>query len=558
VTPVNDAPVITDVPDRTFNEDTVDTSLDLDNYVSDVDNTNAQLTWTASGSAHITASIDASTHVVTLTPAANWNGAETVMFMVCDPDGLCDTDNSLITISPMNDLPVISSVVVSPDPVAVNGFLTCSVTASDIDSTFGINYLWTSTNPGYSLAAFVGNNLNLATVAGETAGDIITCTATPYDLGGNGASASDSSTITGIALPACSNGLDDDSDSRIDYPNDPGCLNTTDNDETNPFPLPLCADGIDNDGDSLIDYPADLGCYAASDDNESNIITAPQCSDGIDNDGDLRTDYPFDAGCLNATDNDETNPFPMPQCADGADNDGDSLIDYPADSGCYAASDDNESNTIIIVNQPPVANAGADQRLLEGSFVTLNGAGSDDPDNAPNATLSYAWTQTAGPSITLAGANTVNPTFTAALPGNYTFQLIVYDGAAYSSANFVLISVDSVATSRHTVFALYNASGNYISNARAGENVYAVLSIDNMQDYPMNGLTSTLSVSGFNILGSSDGILPADNVIDTNLPPTPGAQTIWWNLTAPSGVGSNYLVSVNTEGYVNSQILGII
>jgi hypothetical protein len=38
------------------------------------------------------------------------------------------------------------------------------------------------------------------------------------------------------AAPQCSDGRDNDSDGRIDYPADPGCTGTSDNDETNPPP----------------------------------------------------------------------------------------------------------------------------------------------------------------------------------------------------------------------------------------------------------------------------------------------------------------------------------
>ncbi len=75
---------------------------------------------------------------------------------------------------------------------------------------------------------------------------------------------------TGTCVPAlCNDGLDNDADGRIDYPNDPGCMSTQDNDETDPSPEPQCGDGLDNDGDGFIDYPADSSCSSASDDNES-------------------------------------------------------------------------------------------------------------------------------------------------------------------------------------------------------------------------------------------------------------------------------------------------
>jgi large repetitive protein len=62
----------------------------------------------------------------------------------------------------------------------------------------------------------------------------------------------------------CSDGVDNDADGKIDYPNDPGCLDTADDTEQNPTIAPVCADGMDNDGDSLTDFPADYGCAAAS------------------------------------------------------------------------------------------------------------------------------------------------------------------------------------------------------------------------------------------------------------------------------------------------------
>ncbi len=73
--------------------------------------------------------------------------------------------------------------------------------------------------------------------------------------------------------------------------------------------LPACSDGVDNDGDGLVDYPNDPGCSSASDDDERD---PPQCSDGRDNDGDGLIDYPDDPGCSSAQDDDETDPCKTP------------------------------------------------------------------------------------------------------------------------------------------------------------------------------------------------------------------------------------------------------
>ena len=62
-------------------------------------------------------------------------------------------------------------------------------------------------------------------------------------------------------------------------------------------------------------------------------------------------------------------------------------------------------------NTAPVANAGPDQTVNPGTTVTLQGSGTD-ADNDP---LTYSWSQTAGPSVSLSGASTPTPTFTDSL-----------------------------------------------------------------------------------------------------------------------------------------------
>jgi hypothetical protein len=98
------------------------------------------------------------------------------------------------------------------------------------------------------------------------------------------------------------------------------------------------------------------------------------------------------------------------------------------------------------VNQPPTANAGPNQKVNEGATVTLNGAGSTDPDDDP---LAFRWAQVAGPAVVLSNAMSPMPTFTAPMidpmlptPVTLTFQLIVNDGAADSPPATVTITVN--------------------------------------------------------------------------------------------------------------------
>ncbi|MGE3454747.1 MAG: hypothetical protein AB7O24_06535 [Kofleriaceae bacterium] len=112
--------------------------------------------------------------------------------------------------------------------------------------------------------------------------------------------------------------------------------------------VPEYADGIDNDGDGTVDFPDDLGCTTNTDGSEDSLLSA-QCSDGRDNDGDGRKDYPADPGCFAPQQDDEVDECPdgtmCPECSDGVDNDDNGKTDYPDDPGCTSASDDYEFKT---------------------------------------------------------------------------------------------------------------------------------------------------------------------------------------------------------------------
>jgi len=75
-------------------------------------------------------------------------------------------------------------------------------------------------------------------------------------------------------------------------------------------------------------------------------------------------------------------------------------------------------------NDPPVANAGPSLSGVAAGTVQLDGSASYDPDGDP---ITFQWTQTAGPQVTLTGATTSKPTFTAATGQTYNFLLTVKD-----------------------------------------------------------------------------------------------------------------------------------
>jgi len=98
--------------------------------------------------------------------------------------------------------------------------------------------------------------------------------------------------------------------------------------------------------------------------------------------------------------------------------------------------------SILNINNAPNANAGIDQSVNEGVVVTLDGTGSDDPDND---VLTYLWTAPAG--VTLSSTTVAKPTFTApevTASTNYTFSLVVNDGTVDSPADQVVVTVNQV------------------------------------------------------------------------------------------------------------------
>lgn len=86
---------------------------------------------------------------------------------------------------------------------------------------------------------------------------------------------------------------------------------------------------------------------------------------------------------------------------------------------------------------PPVANAGVDQNVETGTQVTLDGSASAGGDGT---ITSYAWSQTSGPTVTLAGSGAVR-TFTPTEAGTYVFQLTVTNSLSEVDDDSVQVTV---------------------------------------------------------------------------------------------------------------------
>ena len=122
VNPVNDAPIITQLSDATIDEDN---SYTVELSASDVDED--ELTFSASnGDFNIL--VEGST--LTVTPPQDYNGSDEVTVVVTDGE-LSDSSVFILTVSPVNDAPVITQL--SDAAIDEDGSYTVELSASDVD-----------------------------------------------------------------------------------------------------------------------------------------------------------------------------------------------------------------------------------------------------------------------------------------------------------------------------------------------------------------------------------------------------------------------------------------
>lgn len=92
---------------------------------------------------------------------------------------------------------------------------------------------------------------------------------------------------------------------------------------------------------------------------------------------------------------------------------------------------------------PPLADAGGNRTVVEGSRVTLTGT-----QRGGGQGTTFQWTQVGGSPVALDGADSATPSFTAPLlagmePATLAFGLRVADGAATSASDYAVVTVVS-------------------------------------------------------------------------------------------------------------------
>ncbi|MFH4742933.1 tandem-95 repeat protein [Vibrio diabolicus] len=111
VNAVNDTPVVeSNIADQTLAEDFTPYTIDLNTAFSDVDNVDGELTFSVSGNNNIQVSIV--NGVATITPTADWNGSEELMFTATDPSGESASQTVNFTVAPVADIVADKATVV--------------------------------------------------------------------------------------------------------------------------------------------------------------------------------------------------------------------------------------------------------------------------------------------------------------------------------------------------------------------------------------------------------------------------------------------------------------
>ena len=134
---VNDAPVLSSVSNQTTNEDTAKT---VNLSATDIEESSLTYTATSSNSSNVAASISGST--LTLTPASNFNGTATITATANDGAADSATQSFTITVSAVNDAPVVGTVADTSTDEDTAKSVTLSET--DVDTSDSHTFIATS------------------------------------------------------------------------------------------------------------------------------------------------------------------------------------------------------------------------------------------------------------------------------------------------------------------------------------------------------------------------------------------------------------------------------
>ncbi len=185
----------------------------------------------------------------------------------------------------------------------------------------------------------------------------------------------------------------------------------------------------------------------------------------------------------------------------------------------------------IWVEHNPIAEAGPAQIAAINASITLNGSQSWDPERN---SLTYHWTQTSGPPVSLHKAQTAHPTFTTTLKGTFIFRLKVIDPGSLSS--FDTTSVTS------TDKPILSISKSGPATVNVGDPITYSLTVVNNGFSDAFGVVVTDAIPHKATYISGGKLMPS-NVVSWHIP----------KLTAEGGISQVTFVVTATESLFNNK-----
>ncbi|MGE5571000.1 MAG: PKD domain-containing protein [Rhodospirillales bacterium] len=220
-------------------------------------------------------------------------------------------------------------------------------------------------------------------------------------------------------------------------------------------------------------------------------------------------------------------------------------------------------------NGAPVADAGPDQIGVAAGTITLDGSGSFDPDGD---TLTFQWTQIAGPSVTLSSPTSATTSFTAEAGQSYAFRLTVKDPqGAQSTAR---VNVTTRGGQAQPAIVSFQANPTTIAPGQAAVLIWQTqnadqVTISSIGEVAQSGSTSvspsetttytltatnpegqTTATVTITVTGPVPGQLPVVAAFTANPPQIPagGASTLSWQTQNADQVTISGIGPVATSG----------